>query len=120
MIGVLELECDLITNSWRRWVGLMKKCPILTERVLGSTNCLTGRSVYAATETWILTPRMSVVAPNPDVGADSISIYLLIRAIGDYSHWDSIWMADRDKTPLVEFIRPAALSVILQYSLVVF
>jgi putative transposase len=26
----------------------------------------------------------------------------LVRVIGDYSHWDCIWMTDRDKTPLVE------------------
>ena len=26
----------------------------------------------------------------------------LVRDIGNYPHWDSIWMTDRDKTPLVE------------------
>ena len=26
----------------------------------------------------------------------------LVRDIGDYPHWDCIWMTDRDKTPLVE------------------
>ena len=26
----------------------------------------------------------------------------LVRNIGDYPHWDCIWMTDEDKTPLVE------------------
>ena len=30
----------------------------------------------------------------------------LVRNIGDYPHWDCIWMTDCDKKPLVELIRP--------------
>jgi putative transposase len=26
----------------------------------------------------------------------------LVQEIGDYPHWDCIWMTDRDKTPLVD------------------